>query len=85
MKPRNLHIKTETPFGASVVNYNADEVRNPRKKKGQHMNITKTEKAKKEVIKILTEEKPKDLNISKERIEILASNIVKNYLTKKKG
>ena len=49
------------------------------------MNITKTEKAKKEVIKILTEEKPKDLNISKERIEILANNIVKNYLTRKKG
>jgi hypothetical protein len=60
-------------------------MRSETKKKGQHMNITKTEKAKKEVIKILTEEKPKDLNISKERIEILASNIVKNYLTKKKG
>ena len=37
------------------------------------------------ISKILTEEKPKDLNISKERIEILANNIVKNYLTKKKG
>jgi hypothetical protein len=43
----------------------------------------KIKQATKEVVKILTEDQPKGLNISKEKIERLANALVKNYLIKK--
>ena len=46
---------------------------------------SKIEQAKKEVVKILTEDKPKGLNISKEKIDVLAIALVKNYLARKES
>jgi len=44
----------------------------------------KIDQAKKEVIKILMEDQPKGLNLSKEKIEELATNLINNYLKNKK-
>jgi hypothetical protein len=49
------------------------------------MKKEKIDQAKKEVIKILTEDQPKGLNLSKEKIEELASSLVNNYLLKKEN
>jgi hypothetical protein len=49
------------------------------------MKTEKIEQAKKEVIKILTEDQPKGLNLSKEKIEELATSLVNNYLLKKEN
>jgi hypothetical protein len=49
------------------------------------MQTEKIEQAKKEVIKILTEDQPKGLNLSKEKIEELATSLVNNYLLKKEN
>ena len=46
---------------------------------------SKIKQAKKEVVKILTEDQPKGLNLSKEKIEMLASVLVKNYLARKES
>jgi actin-like ATPase involved in cell morphogenesis len=53
--------------------------------KGKKMKKEKIDQAKKEVIKILTEDQPKGLNLSKEKIEELASSLVNNYLLKKEN
>jgi hypothetical protein len=54
--------------------------------KGENkMKTEKIEQAKKEVIKILTEDQPKGLNLSKEKIEELATSLVNNYLLKKEN
>jgi len=45
----------------------------------------KIEQAKKEVVKILTEDKPNGVNLSKEKIEMLASALVKNYLARRES
>ena len=47
------------------------------------MQKDKLKKAEEEVIKILIKDKPKDVNISNEKIKILANTLIKNYLTKK--
>ena len=44
---------------------------------------SKIKKAEKEVIEILTKDKPKDSKISKKEIAILANTLIKNYLAKK--
>jgi hypothetical protein len=49
------------------------------------MTTKKIYQAKKEVIKILTEDQPKGLNLSKERIEELANSLVNNYLSKREN
>ena len=46
---------------------------------------SKIKQAKKEVVKILTEDQPKGLNLSKKKIEMLASALVKNYLARKES
>ena len=45
----------------------------------------KIELAKKEVIKILTKDQPQGLNLSKEKISMLADTLIKNYLTKRES
>jgi single-stranded DNA-specific DHH superfamily exonuclease len=57
-----------------------------KKNKGENkMKKEKIDQAKKEVIKILTEDQPKGLNLSKEKIEELATSLVNNYLLKKEN
>jgi len=77
--------KLEIAMFSELIDCNSREVNLYLKDHYEKKMENKIEQAKKEVVKILTEDQPKGLNLSKEKIDMLASALVKNYLARKES